>query len=78
MEMSKYDRATLFLESIAHIDKVLKFLYDLQRNGLTILMRESGFNPHPDSIVCNDTDTTIFILALEKEKEELEEAFKAL
>lgn len=78
MEMSKYDRATAFLESIAHIDNVLKFLYNLREHGLTILMRESGFNPHPDSVVCNETDTTIFILALEKEKQELEEAFKAL
>ena len=78
MEMYKYDRATLFLKSLEHIDQILEFLNGVKEHGLVMMMREAGFAPNATSVVCNETDVTILILAFEKEKAELEEAFKAL
>ena len=78
MEMSKYDRATSFLKNIEHIDKLIEFLRNVLERNLTISMEEAGFMSRPEYFICEKVDIEVMILAFEREKKELEEAFKAL
>jgi hypothetical protein len=78
MEQVKYDLATRYLENIKHIDELTGFLNNVLEHGLTISMEESGFVSRPERFLCNKTDIEIIILAFKREKQELEEAFKAL
>lgn len=78
MEKTKYDRATRYLENIQHIDKLTTFLHNVLEHDLTISMHEAGFVSRPECFICEKTDVEIMILAFKREKEELEEAFKAL
>ena len=78
MELSKYERATIFRKSIDHIDKILVFLNNVQEHDLIIKMEETGFVSCPELFICEKTDTDVLIRAFEREKKELEEAFAAL
>ena len=78
MELSKYERATLFRKYIDHIDKLLVFLNNVQEHDLVLRMEETGFVSRPEFFICEKTDTSVLISAFEREKQELEEAFAAL
>lgn len=78
MDMSKYDRARIIRERIAHVDKILEFLHSVLKHNLGISMEETGFVSHPAKAFCDEPDIGVLIRAFERDKKELEEAFEAL
>ena len=80
MDKSKYDRATLFLERIKHIDHALEFIDGAAEKNLGLRIERDllpdEFQTH--RILLDEADIEMLIHALEKDKKDLEEAFKAL
>ena len=78
MEKTKYDIATAMLRRIEHVDKLLTWLYEMQNNNRKIMLSETERTTGPHHIFCEDVDYKVFILALEKDKKDCEEAFAKL
>lgn len=78
MEKTKYDIATIMLKRIEHIDRLLEWLYEKRNDNQKIMLSETERTTAPHHIFCEDADYNVFILALEKDKKDCEEAFAKL
>lgn len=80
MEKSKYDRATLFLKRINHIDHTLVFIHEAAEKNLGLRIERDLLKDEYQThrIVLDEADIEMLIHALEKDKKDMEEAFKML
>lgn len=79
MERSKYDRATLFLKYIEHLNNMSEFICTARETNKGLELREiDGLVNSSRKIELTEADVDMFLITIEKEKKELEEAFAAL
>lgn len=78
MDRSKYDRATLFLEYIKHIDDIQEFICNARDVNAGIVLREDKPRADPKIINLTNADVDMLLRTLAREKEDLEAAFAAL
>lgn len=78
MDIQKYDKATEILKNIKHIEDVIKFIKGIKNSGLSIMMRESGFVAHPESVMLEKWEFDDLIETYESIKYRLERELEAL